>query len=152
MLHDFELELTEDGGLNMAGKTLDVAYYGDKPLDLRATSGVDVAVGSPIKAYYQVLNADMDDITSANIDVITDTDGAGTSAVTLLTKTVLLASLTTALGVRPMGTIEPGLITHRYLTARVTMTGGSSPENACKIKVFLHTDDLQAPANNGRVI
>jgi hypothetical protein len=153
MLLDHEHELTEDGGLNMAAKTLDVAYYGDKPYDLGTTLR-DVAIGEgPISVFYQLLGADMDDITSMTIDIINDTDGAGTSPVTLLTTgAVELASLTTALGVRRIGVIAPGLITKRYLTAKVTMTGGSSPENACKVKVFFQVGSDVAPANTGRTI
>lgn len=152
MLLDYGQELTEDGGLNMGAKALDTDFYGDKPYDLGSASPGDAAVGERITCYFQVLDADFDDITSADISVVNDEDGAGTNEVVLLTETVALADLTVAAGVRRLGTIEPGLITKQYLAGKVRMTGGSAPENEAKVKIFFQVGDDVAPANAGRTI
>jgi hypothetical protein len=145
MITDYTQELTAS-----AGHPIDFAAgseYGSKPYDLKA-AGQDPAVGEPLQVFMQVVDADVDNLDSLTVAVVSDTDGAGTSEVVVLSKSYALAALTTALGVRRVGVIPAGVITKQYLTAKLTTVGAGTATQG-KVKVWLAKASDVSPQNNG---
>jgi len=150
MILDLEMELSAAGG-QLFNATDTNSEYGSRPYDMQAT-GRDPAIGVPLDVFFQVVGADSDVGTSYVIAVVADTDGAGGSEAVVLSATYLAAVLTTALGVRRLGTINPGQVTStlRYLTAKVT-TNGTTP-TAGLLKIWLQKATDSVPANAANII
>lgn len=151
MLLDHEQFLTVDGG-----HVVDFAagsQYGAKPYDLKAAgsglyNGNDPAVGEPLDVWARVTE-NFNNLTDLVVDLGHDSDGAGTGWASVLpaAKTITLANLTTAVGIQRVGTVLPGVITKRYLTPKLTVSG-STPTTG-KIDVWFTKATHGAPANKG---
>lgn len=145
MILDRELYFTATTGqLFDAANT--ASEYGANPV---LVGPADTGAGEKLVALYKVVDANSDVGTSLAFKVVTDDDGAGTNEVVLLTKTVLVAALTTAAGVVRIGTIDPGT-RKKYLRIKVTTAGNAA--TAGLIAVWLQPGDDSTPANDGRVI
>jgi hypothetical protein len=149
MILDYEQELTTASGQTFAdGAT----GYGTKLYDMKAAGDTtneigqaDAAIGEPLECLY-MCSAASSAVSGVVISLIADTDGAGGSAVTLLTSANLVAAtLTVALGVRSLGIVRPGLITKtlRYLTLRV-VAAGSGGNTYLKAWLVKATDGIRA--------
>jgi hypothetical protein len=148
MIQDLELYLTPKGGTIFTA-----SGYGSRPVDLEA-AGYNPMIGEGLEAYYQVLTANVDNCTSLQFDVVADDDGAGTNEVVLATTgAVVLASLTTALGVRRIGTLNRTAslaATSRYLGLKVTLVGSAPTQG--NIAAWLQTGTGAAPANQANTL
>jgi hypothetical protein len=144
MILDFEQELSTSGG-QLFNASDGNTEYGTRPFDMMA-AGVDPAAGEPLEVLAQVDTANSDVGTSYDIAVVNDTDGAGSSAVTLVTRTILVAALTLH-SLHRIGTIRPGQCTMRYLTAAVTTHGGTPTTG--KLKIWLQKARDATPVNVG---
>lgn len=142
-VQDYEQYFTKyDGQLFNAADG--VAEYGDKAYDQKAAR--DAAIGAgPIDFWYQVVDANSNVGTSLDIAVVQDDDGAGTNEAALVTKTVLVANLTTAKGVQRIGRIYPGQLTKRQMRAKVTSHGAAA--TAGKIRVWFTVGSEAMRAN-----
>jgi hypothetical protein len=137
MIIDYEQELTTAGG-----QAVTANGYGTKNYDQKGP--VDGALGAPLHAFMQVVGANFNNLTSLDIAIVGDDDGAGTNEVVILTKNFLLAALTTALGVRRLGILPPGT-RKKFLREKHTVTG-TAPTTG-KIVVWFSKGDDVAPAN-----
>jgi hypothetical protein len=145
MILDYEQELSAAGG-QLFNASDGNSEYGSKPYDLKATSPGDPAVGEPLDVFAQVDDANSDVGTSYDIAVVNDTDGAGTSEVSLVSRTILVAAL--LLGTTHfIGRIAPHLASKRYLTAKVTTHGGTPTTG--KMKIWLQKSGDGIPVNAG---
>lgn len=134
MILDFEHELTTaDGQLFDANDT--ATKYGTIPYDLGKTSPEDPAISGDMDLWVKVHEDDVNNVTSLGISLVTDTDGAGTSAVAVIPeKTILLASLSE--GTRHyIGTMKKFQTMKRYLTLAVKTNG--TPATEGKLKAWL---------------
>jgi hypothetical protein len=139
MLMDYEQELTTAGG-----QAITATAYGSKPYDQKGPA--DAAIGdADTSLLFKVTGADFNTLTSMDIALTADDDGAGTNEVTVLTKNFTLAQLTQALGTRRVGVVPPGT-RKRFFRVKCTVNG-SAPSQG-KIKAWLGTGDDAAPANN----
>lgn len=146
MITDYDLYFTPAAGqlFNAADNT---AEYGSKvvPLgDSLAQGAQDVAVETDIVGMFRVVDANSNVGTSLEIAIVADDDGAGTNEITLCTRTVLVAALTTALGVRTIGKI-PRAAAKKNLRAKVTTHGAAA--TAGLIAVWLQVGKDAVPAN-----
>lgn len=130
MLLDLENELTTKGG-QLFNAADGASEYGDKTFDAKAAN--DLAIGEPLHVMCRVEGANSDVGTSLAIALVGDTDGAGTSEVTLVTKTVLQAALLEN-SVFHIGIVPPG-VSKRYLRAKVTTAG--APATVGKLVIWL---------------
>lgn len=138
MIIDYEQELT-----TLNGQVVTANGYGTKSYDQKGAA--DAAVGEALEAFMKVTVADFNTLTSLDIAIVGDDDGAGTNEVTVLTKNFLLAALTTALGVRSLGRLPRGTRKKFY---RVKFTvNGSAPSAGSKLAVWLAKDDDVSRAN-----
>lgn len=149
MIQDYEQELTVDGGHDLDGFAAGTAY-GARPYD-RMAAGGDDGVGEKLAAYMQIVGADTDLLTSLAVALVTDTDGAGGSAVVLCTKTFLAAALLVANGVQFVGYADPLVAMKRYLTARLVVVG-TTPTADSYCKVWFEKGDDRVPHNSGLTI
>lgn len=138
MLIDYEQELTTAGG-----QVVTANGYGTKSYDQKGAA--DVAVGSAVEAFMKVTVANFNTLTSMDIAIVGDDDGAGTNEVTLITKNFLLAALTTALGVRSLGRLARGQ-RKKFLRSKFTVNG-SAPSAGSKLTVWLSKGSDVARAN-----
>lgn len=127
MLQDYEQEFTTAGGQVVTANS-----YGTKSYDQKGVG--DAAVGEPVEAFMQVSVANFNNLTSLDIAIVGDDDGAGTGEVTVLTKNFLLAALTTALGVRSLGRLPRGT-RKKFYRAKFTVNG-AAPGAGSKLTVW----------------
>ena len=142
MIQDLEQELTTVGGQALTGTA-----YGTKPYDLK--SAHDPAVAEPLVALFKVSDADLDLLTSLNVEVYADDDGAGGNEVSVLARSFVLADLTVAKGVRRIGTIRPGQMaaTNKQLRGKFTVTGTNPSQG--KVHLWLVKESDAIPFNEG---
>jgi len=146
MIFDYEQELTVANGHDIAAIGNNATVYGSRPYDLKA-AGVNANIGG-LTLMFQILGADVTTATSIAIGLVTDTDGAGTGAVTLLSRVYAIAALTVAAGVQEVGLIpSPGVAFKRYLTAQFIAVG--DPAGAAFCKVWIKRGLYQLPQNTG---
>lgn len=139
MLMDYGLELTTD-----EGQDITASAYGTKTIDQKAAR--DPGAGEPMALFMEVVDNNFATLTSLDVALVGDTDGAGTSEVTYVTRNFLTAALTTALGPRRVGNLSPGLAAaKRYLRAKLTVNGSNNSAGA--IKVWLGPASDAAPFN-----
>lgn len=145
MLIDREQLLTPLAG-QLFNATDGNAEYGSAAYDLKS-DGYNPAIGEPIEAYFMLVGSDVNNLTSYDIAIVADDDGAGTNEVSLVTKNVLLASLTEASGVQHIGSLSRGALgaAGQYLTAKVT-THGSTPTTGL-MRIWLAKGTDVAPNN-----
>lgn len=147
MIRDYEMELTVDGGHDVSDIGNNATVYGSRPYDLKA-AGVNVALGEPLTFLGQVLTADVDTATSIAFTLVTDTDGAGGTAVALHEPVVkAIADLQVADGVFYIATLPPGTAVKRYLTARMVSVGDPGGTGTIKLWIVKGSDAL--PYNAG---
>jgi hypothetical protein len=138
MLIDYEQELTAAGG-----QAITATAYGTKPYDQKGPA--DAGLGdTDASLLFKVVGADFNTLTSMDIALTADDDGAGTNEVTVLTKNFLLASLTKAAGVRRVGVVPPGT-RKRFFRVKCTVNG-SAPSQG-KIQAWIASGDDSTPAN-----
>lgn len=140
MIRDYEQELTTAGG-----QAITADAYGTKNYDQKAAA--DPAVGEPLFALFEV-NTTFTDLTSLNLSVRMDSDGAGTDEVTKVTKNVTLASgnLDSGLGPQLIGVVPPGT-SLRYLRAHFDSVG--TDPTAGNVTVWLVKGVDALPENLG---
>jgi hypothetical protein len=138
MLMDYEQELTTAGG-----QAVTANGYGTKNYDQKGAA--DAAVGEKLNAFYKVAVADFNNLTSMDIAIVGDDDGAGTNEVVIATKNVTLANLTKAKGVQRIATLPVGTRKRFY---RMKFTVNGTAPAAGKIVGWLSSGDDDAPANN----
>ena len=146
MLVDREQLLTPLAGqLFNANDT--AAEVGSSEYDLMA-AGHNPAVGEPIGAYFMLVGSDVNNVTSLTFEIVASDDAAGSNVTSLVSKTVLLASLTEASGVQKIGILNTGAIgsTYQYLLAKVTTNG--TPATTGLIRIWLKKSDTDAYPHN----
>lgn len=157
VIEDIEQELTANPGYGNASGVRGQAFtagtsYGSRPYDLGPLfSGAipnDPAVGNPLQFLY-VFTENYNNMTSLVINILNDTDGAGTSPTTIATSgTISLAAAVTSQPVKRLGSpVSPQVITKRYLTAQVVITG-TTPTTG-KIAVWFQNGTDVIPVNAG---
>lgn len=139
MILDYEQELTTANGQAITGNA-----YGTKPYDQK--SAHDGAVGEPLDVFMECTE-NFDQLTSLDVILVNDDDGAGSNEVVLVTKNFLAAALTVAAGVRRVGRVSPGVAAKRYLTAKLGVNG-TDPNNG-KIRVWFTKGSDMSPSNAG---
>lgn len=138
MLQDYEQELTTAGG-----QAITANAYGTKSYDQKAAA--DAAVGEPLHVFMQVVSANFNTLTSLDIALVGDDDGAGANEVTVVTKNFLAAELTTALGVRHVGIASPG-VKKKFYRAKFTVNGSNPSTGALKVWLAKGVDVSRANA------
>jgi hypothetical protein len=111
-------------------------------------AGHNPAVGEPIGAYFMLVGSDVNNVTSLTFEIVASDDAAGSNVTSLVSKTVLLASLTEASGVQKIGILNTGAIgsTYQYLLAKVTTNG--TPATTGLIRIWLKKSDTDAYPHN----
>jgi len=150
MIVDREQLLTPLAGQLAAGAS-GAAVYGSTPYDLKATTyGGNPAVGEPLEAHFMLVGSDVDNATNGvTFEIVADDDGAGTNEVSLVSKTVLLASLDEADGVQHIGTLLKTALaaTNQYLVVKMTTVTGGTASTTGLIRVWLSKATDVAPNN-----
>lgn len=139
MIEDYELELTTAGG-----QAITATAYGTKKVDQKGVA--EAAIGDQLSLCFQVVTADFNTLTSIDVSLKADDDGAGTNEVDLVTKNFLLAALTTAKGVRrimvpPIGTEK------RFMRVKFTVNGSAPSQGA--MVAWLQKGHDRIPYNDG---
>lgn len=152
MISDLDMHLTPVAG-QLFNAAQGVAEYGSRPYKVGGTTSYGAALDEPLSCYYMVTDENSDiGALGIDIELVTDTDGVGGTAVSLLKDAALLAAdLTVAKGVRCLGTVPAGTALKAYLTAMVT-TRAAAAATAGKLKIWLQKGRNVAPANAGRII
>lgn len=145
MINDYELYFTPAAG-QLFNATDGNSEYGEKNVDQKAARYVTDGEGD-WAVFYKVVDANSNVGTSLAIALVEDDDGAGTNEVVLLTATVLVANLTTALGVRRLGNI-PATSAKKVFRAKVTTAGAAA--TAGKVAIWIGKNRDSVPANAGR--
>jgi hypothetical protein len=145
---DYEQELSTAGGqlFNAADGNPE---YGARALDMKVAGFGNPAIGEPLSALFEVVDANSDVGTSLDLEIVADDDGAGTNAVSLGKKSaVLVANLTRY--ARHVVQLDPTAAiaaTNQYLAAKVTTHG--TPATTGKIRVSLLKGTYAVPVNPG---
>lgn len=139
MFQDAELYLTP-----VAGQAIVDDAYGSVAVDMKGAG--EAAVGEPLDLCFQIVTANAAALTSLDVKLVADTDGAGGSEIELITKNFLAAALTVAKGVRRLR-IPPYGAERRYMRLKYVVNGAN--ENAAFIKAWLQKGDDTAPYNDG---
>jgi hypothetical protein len=142
VLEDAALELTANP---TAGEAFTATGYGANPYDLGA-AGVDPAVGEPLQVLYEITEAFDGDVTTVEIALVNDTDGAGTSAVDVLTTGDIAVASAVAGGPLLLGIVAPKAITKQFLTTKCTLDDTAT---AGKVRMWLQKGAHTVPVNAG---